>query len=183
MSKVCAAWSSIFRIQAPQHSSARHATAPTSAPAVCIRIFAPGSDVCEAHFSLIPFPESLIDAVVNTPAAARRSGLSYAIPHRAPPLVPRTCPVSRPQSITRSYFLYLLASSSSHIHFLFLCCPLPSPSTEQCLSVLHSFIANPQDPYPLPAVSSIHHTAWPWADPTQPDLTWWIKVVVPYNQH
>lgn len=147
---------------AAQQRSA-HATAPTSASAICIRIFAPGSDVCEAHFSLIPFPESLIDAVVNTPAAARRSGLSYAIPHRSPPLVPRTCPVCRPQSLTRSYFLYLLAPSS-HIHFLLLCCALPSSSTEQFLSVLHSFVANTQDSHPLPAVSSLHHTH------TQPGL-------------
>lgn len=154
---------------AAQQRSA-HATAPTSASAICIRIFAPGSDVCEAHFSLIPFPESLIDAVVNTPAAARRSGLSYAIPHRSPPWFHVHVPsVDRKASLAHTFFTCLHPLPT--FIFLLLCCALPSSSTEQFLSVLHSFVANPQDSHPLPEVSSLHHTHRPGFGLIRPNLT------------
>lgn len=102
----------IFRIQATA-ASTQHATCIAARINLHLQshLLPPGSDVCEAHFSLVLFPdtpEALVDAVVNPSSPSRRTGLSYAIPHRATPpgSTYMYLSVCQLQSLTRSCFLF-----------------------------------------------------------------------------
>lgn len=135
----------------------------------CFRISAPGSDVCEAHLSLILFPESLIDAVVNNPAAADELGCLTQF-HTEPP--PGSTYMSRllsnrKASLTHTSFTYILLPHS----FLFLWLCVLRQVHRQLISSLSCTPPSPTHRIPARFLQSPGSTTQPGLGLIRPDLT------------